>query len=68
LGLEADGGPLGTARIVLDLSEWGEDTVVVLDEHPLRGPGYQPHNTGWSSGGIRADRARSTGARGWVRL
>jgi uncharacterized protein YndB with AHSA1/START domain len=44
LGLEADGGPIGTARIVLDLSEWGEDTVVVLDEHPLRGPGYRLHN------------------------
>jgi carbon monoxide dehydrogenase subunit G len=45
LGLEADGGLLGTARIVLDLLPWGEDTVVVLDEHPLRGPGYHWHNT-----------------------
>jgi uncharacterized protein YndB with AHSA1/START domain len=44
LGLEADGGPIGTARIVLHLLEWGEDTVVVLDEHPLRGPGYRLHN------------------------
>lgn len=44
LGLEADAGPLGTARIVIDLQEWGEDTVVVLDEHPLRGPGYLLHN------------------------
>jgi hypothetical protein len=23
----------------------GKDTVVVLDEHPLRGPGYHLHNT-----------------------
>jgi uncharacterized protein YndB with AHSA1/START domain len=44
LGLEADGGPLGTARISIDLLDWGEDTVVVLDEHPLRGPGYRWHN------------------------
>lgn len=44
LGLEADGGPLGTARIVIELFEWGEDTVVVLDEHPLRGTAYQLHN------------------------
>jgi carbon monoxide dehydrogenase subunit G len=44
LGLEADGGPIGTARIVIELTPWGEDTVVVLDEHPLRGPGYLLHN------------------------
>lgn len=44
LGLEADAGPLGAARILIDLQEWGEDTVVVLDEHPLRGPGYFLHN------------------------
>jgi uncharacterized protein YndB with AHSA1/START domain len=45
LGLEADAGLLGTARIVLELTPWGEDTVVVLDEHPLRGPSYLLHNT-----------------------
>src|SRR3954464_4954942 len=45
LGLEADGGPLGTARIVIDLFDWGADTVVVLDEHPLRGAAYRLHNT-----------------------
>jgi uncharacterized protein YndB with AHSA1/START domain len=44
LGLEADGGPLGTARIVIELLEWGDDTVVLLDEHPLRGTAYQLHN------------------------
>jgi hypothetical protein len=45
LGLEADGGLLGTARIVIDLTDWGDDTVVILDEHPLRGPAYRLHNT-----------------------
>jgi uncharacterized protein YndB with AHSA1/START domain len=45
LGLEADAGLLGTARIVIELDEWGDDTVVVLDEHPLRGPSYLLHNT-----------------------
>jgi uncharacterized protein YndB with AHSA1/START domain len=45
LGLEADGGPLGTARIVIDVIDWGADTVVVLDESPLRGTAYQLHNT-----------------------
>jgi uncharacterized protein YndB with AHSA1/START domain len=44
LGLEADAGLLGTARIVLELSPWGEDTVVVLDEHPLRGAASWLHN------------------------
>jgi uncharacterized protein YndB with AHSA1/START domain len=44
LGLEADGGPLGTARIVIELLEWGDDTVVILDEHPLRGTAYRLHN------------------------
>lgn len=44
LGLEADAGPLGTARIMIELLPWGEDTVVLLDEHPLRGPGYALHN------------------------
>jgi carbon monoxide dehydrogenase subunit G len=41
LGLEADAGLLGTARIVIDLVPWGEETVVELDESPLRGPAYQ---------------------------
>lgn len=45
LGLEADGGLLGTARIVIDLVPWGDETVVELDESPLRGPGYRLHNT-----------------------
>ena len=44
LGLEADAGLLGTARIVIELSAWGEGTVVVLDEHPLTGAGSWLHN------------------------
>ena len=45
LGLEAEACPLGTAPIMIELLPWGGDTVVVLDEHPLRGPGYRLHNT-----------------------
>jgi uncharacterized protein YndB with AHSA1/START domain len=44
LGLEADAGLLGTARIVIELTPWGEDTVVLLDEHPLTGTGSWLHN------------------------
>lgn len=44
LELEAESGRLGTARIALDIRPWGEETVVVLDEHPLRGPGAALHN------------------------
>jgi uncharacterized protein YndB with AHSA1/START domain len=43
LGLEADAGLLGTARIVIDLVPWGGETVVELDESPLRGPAYLLH-------------------------
>jgi carbon monoxide dehydrogenase subunit G len=43
LGLEADAGLIGTARIVIDLVPWGDETVVELDESPLRGPAYQLH-------------------------
>lgn len=45
LELEAQSGPLGTARIALDVRAWGEHTLVILDEHPLRGPGALLHNT-----------------------
>ena len=44
LGLEADAGLIGTARIVIDLVPWGDETVVELDESPLRGAGYRLHN------------------------
>lgn len=44
LELEAKAGPLGTARIAFDLRSWGEGTLVILDEHPLRGIGARTHN------------------------
>ncbi|MFJ8752377.1 SRPBCC family protein [Streptomyces sp. NPDC102441] len=44
LELEADSGPLGSARIAMDLRPWGEHTLVILDEHPLRGAGGALHN------------------------
>lgn len=45
LELEADSGWLGTARIAVEVRPWGENALVVLDEHPLRGPGGFLHNT-----------------------
>ncbi|MFE5143742.1 SRPBCC family protein [Streptomyces fagopyri] len=44
LELEADSGPLGTARIAMELRPWGEDTLIIFDEHPLRGAGGALHN------------------------
>ncbi|MDT0265774.1 SRPBCC family protein [Streptomyces sp. DSM 44915] len=44
LELEADSGPLGTARIALDIRPWGAETLVIMDEHPLRGLGGRLHN------------------------
>ncbi|MFD7923418.1 SRPBCC family protein [Streptomyces sp. NPDC059740] len=44
LELEAQAGRLGSARIAFELLEWGEECLVVLDEHPLRGPGARLHN------------------------
>ncbi|MFD3328377.1 SRPBCC family protein [Streptomyces sp. NPDC058701] len=45
LELEAAFKPLGTARIFLQLRPWGEETLVVCDEHPLRGLGGTLHNS-----------------------
>ncbi|GAA3015566.1 SRPBCC family protein [Streptomyces fulvorobeus] len=45
LELEAESGPLGSARISFDIRPWGDKTLVLLDEHPLRGPGGMLHNT-----------------------
>lgn len=43
--LEADSGPLGTARIAVELRSWGEhECLAVLDEHPLRGTAGTLHN------------------------
>ncbi|MEU8886005.1 MULTISPECIES: SRPBCC family protein [Streptomyces] len=44
LELEAAFAPLGTARIFFQLRPWGEETLVVCDEHPLRGLGGTLHN------------------------
>jgi len=44
LELEVFSGPLGTARIAIEVRPWGEDTLVIVDEHPLRGPGGMLHN------------------------
>ncbi|MER5753858.1 SRPBCC family protein [Streptomyces sp. NPDC002088] len=45
LELEASFKSLGTARIFLQLRPWGQDeTLVICDEHPLRGLGSTFHN------------------------
>ncbi|MFF5491580.1 SRPBCC family protein [Streptomyces virginiae] len=44
LELEASFKVLGTARIFLQLRPWGQETLVVCDEHPLRGLGGTLHN------------------------
>lgn len=43
LQLEAKAGPLGAARIAMNLIPWGEHTLLILDWHPLRGPGTRMH-------------------------
>lgn len=43
LELEAHADPLGTARVAIRLIRWGEGCLIVLDEHPLRGPGLRGH-------------------------
>jgi uncharacterized protein YndB with AHSA1/START domain len=45
LELEAHAGRLGSARISIELLPWGEGrTVVIMDEHPLTGPGARWHS------------------------
>ncbi|MFJ3727565.1 SRPBCC family protein [Streptomyces sp. NPDC090045] len=44
LELEASFKSLGTVRIFLQLRPWGEETLVVCDDHPLRGVGATLHN------------------------
>ncbi|MFD7087969.1 SRPBCC family protein [Streptomyces sp. NPDC059896] len=44
LELEAHSGPLGTARIAFDIRPWGDETLVIVDEHPLRGFAGAVHN------------------------
>ncbi|MEU7722092.1 SRPBCC family protein [Streptomyces tibetensis] len=43
LELEAKADPFGAARIAMNLIPWGENTLFVLDWHPLRGPGTRMH-------------------------
>ncbi|HVV20407.1 MAG TPA: SRPBCC family protein [Pseudonocardiaceae bacterium] len=45
LELEAAAGWLGTARVSIALLPWGgSQTLVILDEHPLTGPGARWHS------------------------
>ncbi|MDT9685110.1 SRPBCC family protein [Streptomyces sp. TRM76323] len=44
LELEVESGPAGTARVAVEIIPWGEGTLVIVDEHPLRGPGARLHN------------------------
>lgn len=45
LELEAKAGQLGSARVSIELVPWGEDqTLVIVDEHPLTGPGARWHS------------------------
>jgi len=43
LELEAKADPLGAARIAMKLIRWGDNTLLTLDWHPLRGPGIRMH-------------------------
>ncbi|MEU5320404.1 SRPBCC family protein [Streptomyces sp. NPDC021056] len=49
LELEAHAGPLGTARIAIELRPWGEYCLVIVDEHPLQGVGGRLHNVGFEA-------------------
>ncbi|MEU0336709.1 SRPBCC family protein [Streptomyces sp. NPDC006193] len=46
LELEAHAGSLGTARIAIELRQWGRHCLVIVDEHPLQGAGGKLHNVG----------------------
>ncbi|WUH89485.1 SRPBCC family protein [Streptomyces sp. NBC_00433] len=45
LALEIDSGPLGTARVDIEIRRWGGDSLVIADEHPLTGSGGLLHNS-----------------------
>ncbi|MFF7446610.1 MULTISPECIES: SRPBCC family protein [unclassified Streptomyces] len=49
LELEAHAGALGTARIAIELRPWGEQCLVIVDEHPLQGAGGRLHNVGFEA-------------------
>lgn len=44
LALEIDSGLLGTARIDIEVRRWGQDSLVIADEHPLTGASGLLHN------------------------
>lgn len=44
LELEARAGAFGTARIAVELRSRGEECLVTVDEHPLRGVGGRVRN------------------------
>ncbi|THA56526.1 SRPBCC family protein [Streptomyces sp. A1136] len=44
LELEAMAGKGGSARIAIEIKPWGRDTLVIIDEHPLRGRNGSFHN------------------------
>ncbi|MEV6013570.1 SRPBCC family protein [Streptomyces sp. NPDC051976] len=45
LELEADSGPFGSARIAIEVRAWGDtESLVIVDEHPLRGTAARLHN------------------------
>ncbi|MER7765179.1 SRPBCC family protein [Streptomyces sp. NPDC097619] len=44
LELEVDSGPLGTARVAIEIRPWGQESLVIIDEHPLRGVAGALHN------------------------
>ena len=43
LELEAKAGRFGAARIAMNLLPWGDNTLLTVDWHPLRGPGTRLH-------------------------
>ncbi|MER5310859.1 SRPBCC family protein [Streptomyces sp. NPDC002773] len=45
LELEAMNGTSSSVRIAITVQRWGEDTLVVVDEHPLTGLMARWHNT-----------------------
>lgn len=43
LELQAHAPPFGTARIAFEIRPWGEESVVIIDEHPLTGAAVKAH-------------------------
>lgn len=49
LELEVDSGSVGTARVAIEIRPWGEESLVIVDEHPLRGMGGALHNAAFDA-------------------